>query len=254
MSQDMNNPYTPQPPQSPNDDYTVFGGWLLVFYWFAIVGGVLTLLTMVLPALITIATSFLIGFIYATGTLISIVASCVSAVFYIKFAVDMKARKPQFIDNYIFGMLIVFGGNILSSLLRIRSAYGIGSFISSTVGSVLGLAIGLCLLFMYFSKSVRVNTYFGGRPLKNSRFWNWIKILPPFIISDSMPTPDSVQQTFNAQTPPPAQAPPSQTPPPAQAPPSQTPPPAQAQSAFCGECGTANEVGKKFCGNCGKPL
>ena len=177
-----------------NQQYKVFGGWLLVCYWCLIIGGVLTLLTMALPALLVIAVSFLTGFVYAIGKLISIASTCVAAVFYIKSAMEMKARKPQFFDTFLYGAVISLGGGVLSGLLTIRSAYGIGSFIGTTIGSVIGLAIGLCLSVMYFSKSVRVNVYFEGRPLQKSRYWNWIKILPEFIISDAMPDPSKIQQ------------------------------------------------------------
>ena len=177
-----------------NNDYTVLGGWLLVWYWGLIVGGILILVSMVLPALLTIAASFLIGVIYALGILVSIASVCASAVFEIQAAIQMKARKPQFYDNILLGTLISVAGGIISNLLKIRSVYGVGSFISSTIGSVFGAAIGLCISIMYFSKSVRVNVYFGSRPLLASKYWNWIKLLPQFIISDAMPDPSKMNQ------------------------------------------------------------
>ena len=175
--------------KNQNQDYTTFGGWLMVWYWCLIVGGILILLSMVIPALISIAVSFLIGIIYFAGVMVSIVSVCVSAVLDIKAAVQMKARNSQFFDTLLLGMLVSLGGGIISNLLMIRSTFGVGRFIGSTVGSIIGLAIGLCLCVMYFSKSVRVCTYFGGRPLQDSRYCNWIKLLPEFIISDAMPDP-----------------------------------------------------------------
>ena len=175
--------------QNLNQDYTRFGGWLLVWYWGLIVGGALVLLSMVLPALLSIVASFFVGIIYAVGVLISIVSICASAVFYIMAALQLKGRNSQFFDTFLFGMLISLGGSIISSLLMIRSVSGVGRFIFSTIGSVIGVALSLCLCIMYFSKSVRVNTFFGGRPLQSSRVWDWIKILPDFIISDTMPSP-----------------------------------------------------------------
>ena len=179
---------------NPNQNYTIFGGWLLVWYWCLIIGGILTLISMALPALLSIAASFVIGIVYATGILVSIGSVCVSAVFNVKAATEMKARNPQFFDTLLLGMFVSLGGGIISNLLMIRSAYGVGSFIGSTIGSIIGVAISLCLCIMYFSKSVRVNVYFGGRPLQNSQYWNWIKILPDFIISDTMPDPSKIQQ------------------------------------------------------------
>jgi len=183
--------------ENSNQDYTIFGGWLMVWYWCLIIGGILTLLSMALPALISIGLSFLIGTIYAVGILVSIAAACIYAVFNIKAATELKARKPQFFDTLLLGTLILLGGGIVSSLLTIRSAYGVGGFIGSTIGSVILTAVGLCLCIMYLSKSVRVNTYFGGRPLKNSQYWNWIRILPEFIISDTALDPNKVQQVFS---------------------------------------------------------
>ena len=176
-----------------NQDYTVFGGWLLVWYWGLIAGGILILLSMLLPALISIAASFLIGILYLVGILISIASVCISAGLNIMAAMQMKAGKPQFFDTILFGMAVSLGGGILSSLLTIRSVYGVSSFIGTTISSVIGTAIGLCLCIMYFSKSVRVNVFFNGRPLHSSRYWNWIKLLPDFIISDTMPGSDKMQ-------------------------------------------------------------
>ena len=177
-----------------NQDYTVFGGWLMVWYWCLIVGGILILLTMVIPALVSIAASFLVGFVYAAGILVSIASVCVSAVFEIKAAIQLKARAPQFFDILLFATVISVGGGILANLLKIRNAYGVTRFIGSTISSLIGFAIGMCLCIMYFSKSVRVNAYFGGRPLQQSRYWNWIKLLPQFIISDTMPDPSKMRQ------------------------------------------------------------
>jgi len=177
-----------------NQDYSVLGGWLLVWYWCLIVGGVLTLLSMALPALISIASSFLVGIIYAVGRLVSIASACISAVLNIKAASQLKERSSQFFDTFVLGTLVSVGGGIIASFLSIRRISGIGSFISSTIGSLVAAAIGLCLCIMYFSKSVRVNTYFSGRPLQSSQYWNWIKILPDFIISDAMPDPSQIQQ------------------------------------------------------------
>ena len=172
--------------ENQNQDYSVLGGWLLVWYWCLIAGGVLILLSMALPALISLAASFLIGIVYAVGILVSIASVCVSCLFNIKAAMQLKARNSQFFDTLLLGMLISLAGGIVSNLLTIRSAYGISSFIGSTIGSVVGVAISLCLCIMYFSKSVRVNTYFSGRPLHNSQYWNLIKLLPDFITSDTM--------------------------------------------------------------------
>ena len=138
---------------------------------------------MVVPALISIAASFLIGIVYAVGILVSIVSICLSALLDIKAAMQMKARNSQFFDTLLLGMLISLGGGIISKLLTIRSFAGVGGFISSTIGSVFAVAISLCLCIMYFSKSVRVSVYFESRPLQNSQFWSLIKLLPDFIIS-----------------------------------------------------------------------
>ena len=169
----------------------------MVWYWVLIVGGILILLSMVIPALITIAASFLIGIVYAVGILVSIASVCVSAVLEIKTAIQLKARKSQFFDILLLAVVVSLVGGILSNLLTIRGVYGVGRFIGSTIGSIVGAAIGLCLCIMYFSKSVRVYVYFGNRPLQDSRYWNWIKLLPQFIISDAMPDPSKMNQMGN---------------------------------------------------------
>ena len=169
------------PNQNPEQDYTVFGGWLLVWYWGLIIGGAIILLSTALPALITIVASFLIGFVYAIGILVSVVSVCISAVLEIQSAIQLKARNSKFFDTFMLGVLISVGGSIISSILTIRSVSGISRFIGSTVGSVISAAICLCLCIMYFSKSVRVSVYFESRPLQNSQFWSLIKLLPDFI-------------------------------------------------------------------------
>ena len=194
-------------PENQSQDYTVFGGWLLVWYWCLIVGGVLTLLSMAIPALFSIAASFLVGIIYAVGLLISIASVCVTAALNIKAATELKARKPQFFDTILRSTVISFCGGVLASLFQIRSAYGVGGFISSTIGSIIGTALGLCICIMYFSKSVRVNVYFGGRPLQSSQYWDWIKILPTFIISEAMPDSSKIQQQISSYTQPTGQKP-----------------------------------------------
>ena len=185
--------------ENQNQDYSVFGGWMLVWYWGLIVGGILLLLSMVLPALFSIAASIMIGIVYLLGILINIASVCVSAVFEIKAALQMKARNPQFFDTFVLGMLISLGGGIISSLLRISSVFGIGSLISSAVSSIVATAVSLSLCTMYFSKSVRVKVYFSGRPLQSSKYWNWIRMLPDFIISENMPDPGNFQQTGSQQ-------------------------------------------------------
>ena len=149
---------------------------------------------MVIPALVTIAASFLTGIVYALGLLISIAALCVSAVFQIKAAGQLKARNPQFFDSLLFGVVINIAGGLVSGVLMIRSVNGIGRFISSTIGTAASFALSSCLCIMYFSKSARVYGYFGGRPLQQSQYWNWISLLPDFIISDAMPDPSQMPQ------------------------------------------------------------
>lgn len=176
-----------------NQKYLNLGGVLLAWYWCLIVGGVLTLIGIV-PALISIVASFVVGVVYAIGALVIIVSVCVSAVFNIKAAQQLKARNPQFFDTFLVGMFISVGGGIVSNLLQIRGVYGISGFITATISSIIGATISLGICIMYFSKSVRVKTYFGGCPLHNSQYWNWIKLLPDFIISDVMPDPSKMQQ------------------------------------------------------------
>jgi hypothetical protein len=169
---------------NPAQDYTVFGGWLLVWYWCLIIGGALTLVGMALPALISIVGSFLIGFIYAIGVLISMASICISAICNIYAAIQLKARKTQFFDTYVLGMLVSLVGGIVSSLFKMGGLRGFGGFISSSIGSIIGVGIGLCLCIMYFSRSVRVKTYFGCRPAESSQYWTWIKMLPDFITAE----------------------------------------------------------------------
>lgn len=180
--------------ENQNQNYTNLGGVLLAWYWCLIVGGVLSLISMAIPALISIAASFIIGVVYAIGALVTIVTVCVSAVFNIKAAQQLKARNPQFFDTFVMGMFISIGGGIVANLLQIRGAYSISSFVTGTISSIIGVTISLCICVMYFSKSVRAKTYFGGYPLHNSQYWNWIKLLPDFIISDVMPDPSKMQQ------------------------------------------------------------
>ena len=170
--------------ENPNQDYTILGGWLLVWYWCLMVGAILILVSMALPALFSISASNYFGK-FVAGMLVSIAAACVYAVFNIKAAMELKARKPQFFDTIVLGMLILLGGGIISKFIMLRSAFGVTGLIGSTLLNVIGMAIGLGLCIMYLSKSARVNTYFGERPLKTSQHWHWIRMLPDFIISDA---------------------------------------------------------------------
>ena len=231
--------------QNSNQDYTAFGGWLLVFFWCSIIGGALTFLTMALPALIGIALSFLAGPIYGVGVLVSICSICIAAVFFIKSAMEMKARKQQFFDTLVLGLLINVCGGILSSLFTSMSVFGIGRFITSTISSIIGFAIGVCLYIMYFSKSVRVKVYFNSRPTQSSRYWNWIKLLPGFIIDETMPDPSKMQNMGSAS---------QQSGQESQYTQSSSTAQAEEKPKFCGECGAKNESETKFCGGCGKPL
>lgn len=205
--------YRPNTTPGQTEDYTQLGGFLLVWYWCLMIFGVLLILASVIPTLVSLASLFFYGIVYFLGILLSLLASVVFAIFCIKAAGQLKARNPQFFDTYVTAQLVYLAVNIVANLLQISGPYGVGSFISVTIGSIIGLAIGLCLSIMYFSKSVRVGVYFGCRPLHYSRFWAWIKILPDFIISDSMPDPNNIPQMGSQPQPPPAQ--PHTPPPPA---------------------------------------
>ena len=192
------NQYPPQY-QAPPQDYNVFGGWLLVWYVLLIVGSILNFLGSGLVGLIAIGTSFIFGPLFGIGSLISIGSTIAFAIFAIMTATQMKARNRQFFDNFIMGFLIITVGNILSSLLQIRTAFGVGNFIGTLIGILIGAAIGLGLYIMYLSKSERVKVYFGGRPLESSRYWGWIRLLPNFIISEEVPDPNRMQQMGSQQ-------------------------------------------------------
>ena len=191
----------PPPPQyqAPPQDYNVFGGWLLVWYLILIIGSSINLLASGLAGLIALGVSFIVGPLFGIGSLINIAATIAFAIFAIITAIQMKARNRQFFDNFIMGFLIITVGNILSSLLQIRSAFGVGNFIGTLVGILIGAAIGLGLYIMYLSKSERVKVYFGGRPLESSKYWNWIRLLPNFIISEEVPDPNRMQQMGSQQ-------------------------------------------------------
>jgi hypothetical protein len=216
-----------------NPEYKKLGGILLAFYWCSIIGGGLYLLVMALPALIGISVSFLLGFLYGVGVIVSFGAALLSVVFLIRSAIQLKARNPQCFDTFIQSFLILFCGEILSDLLKIRGVYGVGSFISSTIFSIIFFTIAMCINIMYYSKSVRVKVYFDCRPVHLSRYWNWIKLLPEFVTSDSMPDPSKLSSSTTTTT---------------------EPPRAADRPVFCNECGAKNEAGTKFCGECGQTL
>jgi len=180
-----------------NKDYEVFGGWLLFFYWGSIIGGVFLVIGLLLGLMgtITAAAAYraasayaeilgysgyrAIGATYIISALVSIASSAVAMVFYIRAAIQMKARNSRFFDTYVMAAVISFGGSIISSLFT-----GIGSFIGSIIWGVIGFAIGISLVIMYFQKSVRVKVYFSGRPLHDSKYWDKIERLPDFITSE----------------------------------------------------------------------
>jgi len=175
-------------------EYKTFGGWLLAIYWTEIIGGILTLVLMVVPVLSALAASsmylgrYVTRYVYGSGwmisTVISIAITCVATVCYIRSAIQMKARNPRFFDIFVFGALITLAGSIVSSLSSIGGFYWVGGFIFTIILGAISFAVGVAIAIMYFQKSVRVKVYFGGRPLHDSRFWNIIKSLPDFIISE----------------------------------------------------------------------
>jgi len=182
---------------SGNQDYKNFGGWLLVWYWLLIIGGILGIITTAWVGLYGLYASYQLRYLYAysslyssrigigfgpayiIGILVRIATWAIAAVFWIRSARQMKARQPRFFDTFMLGTLIFLGGSIVSSLF-----YGVVSFISSLFLGVIFTAIGLGLVIMYFSKSVRVKVYFSGRPLHKSKWWDRIKKLPEFIIGE----------------------------------------------------------------------
>jgi hypothetical protein len=216
-----------------NPEYKRLGGILLAFYWCSIIGGGLYLLVMALPALIGITLSFLLGPLYGFGIIVRIGATLVSVIFLIRSAMQLKARNPQCFDTFIQSFIILLCGEVLSDLLTIRGAYGIGGFISSTIFNLIFFALAVCINIMYYSKSVRVKVYFDCRPVHISRYWNWIKLLPEFITSDSMPDPSKFSASASGTAAPPRSA---------------------DRPVFCGECGAKNEAGTRFCGECGQTL
>jgi len=162
-----------------------FGGWLLFFYWGSIIGGILLVIELLLGLLGTITAASaaeILGYsgytTYIISALVSLASSAVAMVFYIRAAIQMKARNSRFFDTYVIAAVISFGGSIISSLFT-----GIGSFIGSIIGGAIGFAISISLVIMYFQKSVRVKVYFSGRPLHDSKYWDKIERLPRFIIS-----------------------------------------------------------------------
>ncbi|MCL1914729.1 MAG: hypothetical protein FWG10_12850 [Eubacteriaceae bacterium] len=167
-----------------SQDYSVLGGWLLVWYYGLFAGGVLTLVFVGLPALLAVLGSFAIGIFYAVGTIVSIASSCLAALLDIRAAKLLKERDPKFFDMLVNAQVITVGGGVVASFLQMLSRGRFFSFISSTLSSALGLVVGISLTVMYLSKSVRVNTYFGGRPVRDSAYWSLISMLPDFIISE----------------------------------------------------------------------
>ena len=57
-NQNSNPGYQPPPASNQPEDYTQFGGLLLLWYWGLIAGGVLIILAMVIPSLISVFSLF----------------------------------------------------------------------------------------------------------------------------------------------------------------------------------------------------
>jgi len=186
---------TSAPSASQNRDYKTFGGWLLVFYWCAIIGGILWVVTSLAGLLAVISTRTAYAGVYSIlgrygyggytsryfiSALVNIASAGIASLLFIRSVIQMKARDSRFFDTLTLGMLISCGGSVVASLL----SSGVTGFISSIIFTAIGFAIGMALTIMYFQRSVRVKVYFGGRPLHDSKYWDKIARLPDFIISE----------------------------------------------------------------------
>ena len=137
------------------------GGWLL---FFVICWGLAALSSLSsIVSLVGAANSLsAYGSGLAAASYLGVAANILSAVISVLMIVFIAKRNPSFLRLYQILTIVALALNVV---MAIASAVGMGGYGAAVIGSALfGIVIGiggLCLMTLYFCKSVRVRTYMG---------------------------------------------------------------------------------------------
>ncbi len=158
MQQGTQQPAYTQPDvatMSQNQQYTTMGGWLLFFMIINILG----IICLVLE-LVVYSSSFAYLSYFGMGGIaaLAVIDLVVPAILMTVQVVFTFSKKPQFLLVYQLGSLI----SLVLSIIFIIFVAGLQIInISSMIPDVIGSAVGLILMTLYYCKSVRVQTYMG---------------------------------------------------------------------------------------------
>jgi hypothetical protein len=214
------------------------GGWLLFFMIVCMLDALLG----VIGAISLIRLGFAImgwyGGYGVTLVIVSIIMLAAAAL-EVVFITQVFTRKPGFLRFYQICKIVVIGGTLID-LIATAVVAGVGTGSLSNIGSLIGGVVGIFLMTLYYSRSVRVRTYMGSEEYKSRAL---------FAFKDPVPAGGyGAAQPYYQQP----QAPqPPQQPAPYQAAPYQAAPP-QA-TAFCATCGKPFEGAEAQCLRCGAP-
>ncbi len=138
-----------------NQQYTTMGGWLLFFMIIDILG----IIGLVLELVVNSSSFAYLSYFGMGGiAVLAVIELVVAAVLMTVHVVFTFSKKPQFLLVYQLASLIALVLDIICIIfvagLQIMN-------ISSMIPSVIGSAVGLILMTLYYCKSVRVQTYMG---------------------------------------------------------------------------------------------
>ncbi len=167
--------------------YQSMGGWLAFFTYSWLIAGICCILLIILQLLSLTTLNFkagsylgnVIGQAVGIGTLIMVVCYSIYAALCFNLHSKMKDKDTGFLHFYESMWIFTFLFYIAScffpyitnpTLLKYIGTY-MPSMLLSMLKTVVGPLIGFILTMLYFSKSVRVRTYFGtDEYLRKSRF------------------------------------------------------------------------------------
>lgn len=158
--QPRQQPYPPQQsrPTNPNHPYHRLGGWLAVLCYGLLIGAVLLSLQGVIAAFNIFSYASYLGFKAVFSGLL-VIAIFVPGV-YCSYQMHsmIKRRDPSFLRFYELTMLIYMGADVFLMLFANRVGFLI--LPSRDIGALIEVAVVFAIWLLYFSRSVRVRTYF----------------------------------------------------------------------------------------------
>lgn len=160
----------PVPPGTPvgsvGPDYRTIGGWLLVFLICYVVGGIYDIVNAIRYFDYARALGFVLnlsGLGWVTTCLVVVaIVTIVCAIVTFIFCYMAYQRNPAFLKVFeIYNIVLIIAMLVLASIYAVAGLDSL-SLWASAIGSI----VGFLLMVLYFSKSVRVQTYLGSDDYK----------------------------------------------------------------------------------------